>query len=105
MEARIWLGSSASPSVSFGFSTKALMVVGSDGSVSITPNWSDASIGWRIAATVQDFPDSIWASSICEKSKIGRASCRGRVERSDGGDTLKTSETETGGINGRERAR
>ena len=44
------------------------MVVGSDGSVSMTPNWSESSIGWRIAATVQDFPEAMCASSIWEKS-------------------------------------
>ncbi len=62
------MGRRRAPSVVVGFSTKAVIVVGSEGSVSITPNWSDSSIGWRIAATVQDFPDSMWASSICEKS-------------------------------------
>ena len=44
------------------------MRVGSVGSTSMTPNWSDSSIGWRIAATVNSAPDAMWASTIWEKS-------------------------------------
>ena len=34
----------------------------------MTPNWSAIAIGWRIAATVAAAPDSMWASTIWEKS-------------------------------------
>ena len=35
---------------------------------SMTPNWSDIAIGWRIAATVTPAPDSMCCSTIWEKS-------------------------------------
>ena len=34
----------------------------------MTPNWSASEMGWRIAATEQDAPDAMCASTICEKS-------------------------------------
>ena len=44
------------------------MRIGSSGMTSMTPNWSDIEIGWRIAATVTPAPDSMCCSTICEKS-------------------------------------
>ena len=61
-------GLSGRPTASFGFSRQREMRSGRAASISMTPNWSDCASGWRMAATVQPTPDSMCASTICEKS-------------------------------------
>jgi hypothetical protein len=68
MDASTSWGASASPTGSFGFSRKARIRSGDDGSMSITPNWSASSIGCRMAATVHPAPLSTCASTIWQKS-------------------------------------
>ena len=52
----------------WGFSTKALILPLSAGSVSMTPNWLASALGWRMPATVHGRPEAMWCSSIWEKS-------------------------------------
>jgi hypothetical protein len=68
IDAYTWVGSSASPAASVGFSRNCAMTRRSL-AVSMTPNWSASSIGCRIAATVTPAPDSmcwrtIWLGSM-----------------------------------------